>query len=63
MFIGCCAGEGRTAINKMKMSAAKLVLFEGMDRLPEKRKRFNTEFAEEEHRGHREDKKEFRIRS
>jgi hypothetical protein len=63
MFIGCCAGEGRTAVNKMKMSAAKFVLCERMDWLPEKEKRLNTEFAEKERRGHREDKRECGIRS
>ena len=63
MFMGCCAGEGRTAVNKMKMSAAKFVLCERMDRLPEKKERSNTEVAEKERRGHREDKRKYAIRS
>jgi hypothetical protein len=63
MFMGCCAVEGRTAVNKRKMSAAKFVVCERMDRLPEKKKKFNAEFAEEERRGHREDKRECGIRS
>ena len=63
MFMGCCAAEEIAAVNKMKMSDANFVLRKRMDRLPEKKKRFNTGFAEEERRGHTEDKRECGIRS
>jgi hypothetical protein len=56
MFMGCWGAAEIAAVNKMEMSAANFVLSERMDRLPEKKKRFNTEFAEEERRGHREEK-------
>jgi len=55
------AREGRAAAKKRKMSLKKVKVGERMERLPEKRRRLNTEFTEEEHRDQRQEKNDFGV--